>query len=265
MFDLSVLANWSQIISLIVAAIAVVVAIRQNRLGKNKPALTYIPSHLSSPTLIHAGRTLESELEIRYKGRKIQDLRVMQITLKNTTGIPIRKNHIVKPISFTFESGSELLTHPKIDNSFPSDLHVDFTINAPNMACLNFELFNPDDELTVEFVWSGPRAEPKVSARIEGIIDVNRVERDELTADKVYLFLSQIFVTVILLGVIFGIPIALLTGSGLVSDVLNPKDFFGVFANLWGNYDKLRMQPGIPPPSIPPARGEISQSSPQRG
>lgn len=224
MFDLSVIANWSQIISVIVAVIIGLASYQQGRRARRRPTLTYAPDTIFSPFVINADNFLENELEIRYKGKAIQNLRFLQISLINTSSVAIRKSHIVEPIAFIFESGSQLLTVPQVVTCDPPNLRADFVLGAANVVSLHLELFNPGDKLTVKFVWSGSWSEPEVSARIEGITGIDRVEHDELTVNVAFRYLSHVFLSVILLGIAFAVLVASRTGQVVILGLQIPLD-----------------------------------------
>jgi hypothetical protein len=215
----SLLASWAQIISLPVAIIAVLVSVWLYLRGRQRRALGCGFFPISSPILIGAGETVKSDIEIRYKGRDVQELFIVQAELKNTGNVPIRKSHIVEPVTFTFDPGAELLDMPRVTYKIPSDLKVSWDFSQtppdakPNVVGLDFDLLNPGDRFGVEFVWIGPPTEPKVSTRIEGVGKVEPLGREEL--QRWVDWASLVALELVLVGI----------GAFLVYMLVNPSDF----------------------------------------
>ena len=131
---------------------------------------------------IKAGDALKGDIEIRYKGQPVSNLFVARATLKNTGTLPIRKADVIEPLAFTFGNDTELVRHPQISSLRPKNLKVAWkfdTTGSPakvNVAQLDFDLLNPGDELTAEFVCTGKSSLPKLTTRIEGVSDVDLLD-----------------------------------------------------------------------------------------
>jgi hypothetical protein len=171
--DLSFLANLANIVAVLVAIIGIVVMVWQSGRAITKRRLGYEFYPISSPTLIGASRTVESDLEIRYKGRVIETLFILQVRLKNTGNLAIRGEHVSRPITFTFDADAELLAQPRIVDTSPPGLKIGLKSpkrgsgSIPKAVSIDFDLLNEGDQFLIEFVWTGPRIEPKISGHIE--------------------------------------------------------------------------------------------------
>lgn len=173
--DLNSLANLAQISSIPLAIIAILVSIWSFRRNRQRRALTCELNPIESPVEIKGGKALEGEIEILYRDKKVQNLFIIQARLLNSGTLPIRRGDTVIPVTFSFDRGVQLLREPETINRLPSDLNIDWKTGSDddpsvvNVASLDFDLLNPNDELTVEFVCTGLIKMPHVSGRIEGI------------------------------------------------------------------------------------------------
>lgn len=180
--NLNLWASWAQIMSLPVAVIAVLVSVRLYRRGRQRRALACEFGSIVSPIEIRAGEALRGELEIRYKGQNVENLFIVRAKLKNIGNLPIRKSHVIEPVTFAFETSVELLREPEPVHKKPENLKIDWdfgevdSTSKPNTVSLAFDLLNPGDELTAEFTCTGKSTFPKVVARIEGIEEIELLE-----------------------------------------------------------------------------------------
>lgn len=185
---LTTLANWAQIIGLPLAIIAIIVSIWLYRKGRQKRAISCVFDSVASPIEIKAGEALKGEIEIRYMGRAVENLFVVRARLKNAGNLPIRKVDFVTPIRFTFAPGAEFVRPPLIAEKRPKDLGYEWNFSAVgnppvvNTLSVMFDLLNPGDELIVEFVCTGDSKTPTVSARIEGVSQIDVIDPDEVSA-----------------------------------------------------------------------------------
>jgi hypothetical protein len=171
--DISILADWAEVVGLPIAVIGIIVSVVLTmavyQRTRRRPDLSYVIDAVEFPVRVEAGDALRSDIEVHYKGQIVGDLSIVRITLKNTGNAPIRKAQVVKGPTFTFAPDTQLLQEPIIRCKRPEDLEVSLNLVPPNTVTLDFDLFGSDEESTIEFVCSGKNPIPEVSARIEGI------------------------------------------------------------------------------------------------
>jgi hypothetical protein len=218
--DLSLLSGWADIAAALIAFLGLLGLIWQDRRFRDRRALTCNLEAIHTPVHIWATNAeLRKDIKIRYKGKKIKSLFVMQARLKNTGNVPIRKVHVVEPLTFTFHPGAELYDEPLVVYKYPCDLEVSWFFSEtgpnskPSTVSLDFELLNPGDELLVEFVWDGQPIEPKVSARIEGMRKIDSLD-PKLMFKRMEL-ITRLYVAAVLLGL----------GWLTVTVIFNPSGF----------------------------------------
>ena len=177
------LAAWAQIIALPVAVIAVIVSVWLYKRGKQIRALSCVLAPLVSLVEVKAGDALGGDIEVLYKGKKVKNLFVVCLTLRNTGNMPIRREDVREPVTFKFAEGTELLREPAVLRAKPDNLEVGWAVwagGSPALAVMEFDLLNPVDELTVEFVCTGAKELPSVAARMEGISGIEMASVGDL-------------------------------------------------------------------------------------
>jgi len=189
MDDLTLAANWSQILSLLVAVIAIAVSVWLYRRSRKRRALACEFQSIEFPIEVKAGEAYGGDIEIRFRDNPIENLFLVRTRLKNTGNMPIRESEVIQPVTFEFDSDSEVLL-PTISDRRPENLRTHWrngkiSLNFdPRVWPLNFDLLNPDDEVTAEFLCTGKVAIPKVAARIEGISEIGVLDPTEIEKQK---------------------------------------------------------------------------------
>jgi hypothetical protein len=194
--NLTELASWADIVAVIVAVIAIGVSIWLYFRGRERRGLACEFDPVVSPVEIKAGEALGGDIEIRYKGEPVENLFTVRATITNIGNVPVRKSEVVEPFVFDFGDGAELVRRPEIIGTYPENLKVFWrfpnertaevgshslstTSKYEHQAILGFELLNPGEGLTTEFLCTGEARTPEPSARIEGITRIQvRDNRD---------------------------------------------------------------------------------------
>ena len=174
MDTLQTISNWAQIIALPVSIIAIVVSISLYHRARYPAGLTCVFDCPQRPVEIKAGPDLVGDIEIRYRGQTVDNLYLARATIRNSGSVPIRGSDIHRPLAFTFTPEAKLLGQPRIADPCPADLRFDLSIVETSdvpprpSATVRFDLLNPGDHFTVEFIYTGLRSLPGVSSHIAG-------------------------------------------------------------------------------------------------
>lgn len=194
--DLTELANWATIVAVPLAIVTTGITIWLFFRGREKRALACEFDPVVSPIEIKAGDALGGDIEIRYEGQPVENLFVVRAKIKNTGNTPIRKSEVVEPIAFDFGDDAELVRRPEVVERRPENLRADWLLEESvekisdkgtpsseivreNRVFLVFDLLNPKEELTTEFVCTGKAATPGVTARIEGVGSIETLKSGE--------------------------------------------------------------------------------------
>lgn len=180
---LNQLAIWAQIISLPIAIIAILVTVRFFYKGKQKKAISCVFDQIEFPIEIKAGEALDGEIEIRYKGKPVKNIFLVRVKIKNTGNLPIRRSDVIEPLTFTFEPDVVILREPRIIEQNPQNLKATWEPNRSNTTSKEigfmFDLLNPNDEVSAEFICAGNPQLPKATARIEGVGNIDSSDPEE--------------------------------------------------------------------------------------
>lgn len=197
--NLKQVADWAEIIGLIGIPLTIFgfwLAYRSRRI--HRLICEFDP--VTSPLEIKAGEALEGEIEIRYKGQPVESIFIVNAKLENAGNESIRESEVVKPVTFSFGTNAKLIRQPKILHRKPPNLGARWTAtgesSATNVvqlatgpfradqAVLSFDLLNPGDHLTTEFLCTGEPGFPEPTARIEGIREIEVRATDEERAHQ---------------------------------------------------------------------------------
>lgn len=153
-------------------AIMVPIALYMFQLKDKK--LTY---EVVSYSLINLSSTIQDEIEIRFLGEKVTDLSAMNIEIKNSGDMPIRKEDFERNMIIDFGKDAEILK-TSISYKFPSNLTPILSDQGNSMQILPL-LLNPGDHFTIETIVSKTSSDPRFDARIAGIKTPTKISPKE--------------------------------------------------------------------------------------
>lgn len=122
---------------------------------------------VSRTALFSVKEEVKKELEITYKGKKIEDAQLVLIEISNTGNVPIEAEDYKKPISFNFGEEAQVLTAEVIKTD-PEELQASVSIDK-GIVSLTPILTNAGDSLTLKIIVSGLGEVTKASSRIIGV------------------------------------------------------------------------------------------------
>ena len=140
----------------------------------------------------------ESEIELRYGNKTVENVTLSILRITNTGSEPIRQNDYESPIDIRFDSSVEIL-RAKILRKSPENLNIHLSTNHQTISVAPL-LLNAEEYFELEILTSSP-ALPIVEARIAGINEVKETSHDS-KKDWVYYY-----------SVIFGILLIVLYGA----------------------------------------------------
>lgn len=225
---LAMLASWAQIISVPLALIAILLSVWLYRRGKQTKRISCAFDDIVTPVEIRAGDALKGDIEIRYKGKLVDNLFVVRASLKNVGNAAIRKSDVIEPITFSFDPGTEIIKEPHIVRKAPGNLAISWSYDRHNVdnktesVNVGFDLLNPGDYFLVEFVCTGTSQIPSVLARIEGIGQIEIVD----TARE--MLLQRSMNNLLTLAFLIAFMVAALILNALIPD-FEIFSFFNVF------------------------------------
>ena len=122
--------------------------------------------------------TFKSDLEIIYKGKKVEDASAVTIVIKNTGHVPIQKSDYEGGIKLDMPGSAGILTarvSSVPENVFPSFRFENWDADKPNERIIAPMLFNPGDRLSLFLLVSGFGKEVRMSGRIAGVKQIEHM------------------------------------------------------------------------------------------
>jgi len=137
---------------------------------RNRKRLSY--EVLSDVFLISAEKEIEDEVEIRFKGYSVKNVRVLVIKLMNDGHQPIKKDDFEKSVDFIFP-GAKILTAETV-KLHPDNLKTQMAYRDEKLE-IDPALFNRKDYIKFKVLLSNFKT-LKVDARIFGVSKVPEVQ-----------------------------------------------------------------------------------------
>lgn len=132
----------------------------------------------------------KGNIEIRYEGKPVEAIRIINVELRNTGGQPLDASDFVEPIEIHFHDFDELLEYAVV-KTFPSEFSPIITA-CKNVITLQPTLMNQGDWLTVMVLL--PTKNPfqiEIKGRVKGVQTITKYEEP---IDKVrFQYLTGIF------------------------------------------------------------------------
>lgn len=156
--------NWWQGIGVVLAIIALVVTIRQNKRKKLSYQILY------SQPLVDISSQIKNDLKITYKGQEVEQLNILTVKIINNGGISIRSGDFEEQIVFKMRNAKSIVSYA-ISDTRPSNLKT--SINHDNGRLLVAPLLlNVGEYFTIQTIFDGPDRNFELTARIEGISEI---------------------------------------------------------------------------------------------
>lgn len=163
--------KYGLIIGIIGAAAAIVVPSIVYYLQNKKKKLVF--EEIQNLAVINVKKDFKDKIEIKYAGKIVHNLFVSTARFKNKGSLSIKENDIIKPIEIIFVK--KILEADVIEVS-PKCIEVQLdTISEGKSVQCKFNLLNPNDYFTLQFVSLEKLSTPEINPRIEGLSKIDIV------------------------------------------------------------------------------------------
>lgn len=157
-----------------------------------KKTLTY--TVLTNSGLVPVSDEGESNIQIRYKGKAVPKVRLVEIRIKNSGSLPIKPEDYIQPLSLR-------LPNSNILSSEVSDVHslgayIESKLSNSSEIVLSKTLLNPTDFFDVKILLADGAADLSVVGRIVGVSKIQNLTGREV---NYYILLSLVAVNVLAL------------------------------------------------------------------
>ena len=147
----------------LIAAIVVPIAIYY--LQNKKKKLIY--EEIQNLSVINVKNDFKDKIEIKYDDKIVDNLFVLTAKFKNKGSLSIKENDIIKPIEIIFD---KKILKPDVIETSPQGIEVQLdTVSEGKSVHCKFNLLNPDDYFTLQFVSLEKLSTPTIISRIEGV------------------------------------------------------------------------------------------------
>ena len=144
-------------------------AMNSNFLQREKKGLIF--EEIQNLSVIDINSELKDKIEIKYADKLVNNFFVLIANIKNNGILSIKKNEIIAPIKITFK---EKLLECVVTGVNSPGIEVDLKINKDeNSVECSFNLLNPLDYITLQFVSLEKLSTPTIASRIDGLSNVN--------------------------------------------------------------------------------------------
>ena len=166
----------------------------------------------SSTPLVDVKPEASQDIEIYYQGQQVQNIYLIQLSIKNTGNQPIVESDYSKNLLLMLNTEAKIVDASKV-SSEPPNIEPSIVISSRNYVEFSPFLMNPGDILTVKILAIAPTnssMDVKVDGRIAGVKELEIIAKSDITP------LNITYITAII-----GTVTALL--SGLVSLMFEVK------------------------------------------
>jgi hypothetical protein len=196
-FELITWANWSQIVGVLLSAAAIAYSIWTYRRSNRRRALSCTFRSSPKPDCDVVAVGPDGKPALLCNGCYVQRFAYSTAIVINSGTDCIKRAEIYEPLTFTFASDVNLIGAPRIVERRPKNIGVFIDANS-NTFTVGLDLLNPREEVSVQFVHSGRMEDlPDVTARIEGISEIDFVSPPEIK--ELYISLALVWILMVML------------------------------------------------------------------
>lgn len=116
---------------------------------RRKKSLVY--ETITDTSLISVGKSIESEVDITFRGNKVEDVHLLQVKIINNGNEHVKEEDFKKPITFKFNPEVEIMDKSAEEKS-SENIQVSFNLKAENIVEIIPNLLNQKDWFIVNFL-----------------------------------------------------------------------------------------------------------------
>ena len=173
MKEISAYSRFWPAVKLAVTFLGIIVAISQFTAARQSKSLAF--SLIARSLIVNSPQAGLGELEVSYRGEKIQKLESLTVRFENTGNIRINTRDFERPVKVIFGYQSQIVS-AKLSDASPPGLRPKIS-TAANVVRIEPLMLNPKDRFALTVFVSGATGVPVVDARISGIREVTYSDR----------------------------------------------------------------------------------------
>ena len=157
-----------------------------------KKTLTY--TVLTNSGLVPVSTEVKSDIQIRYKGKLVPEVRLVEIRIKNSGSLPIKPEDYIEPLRLQLPN-SRILSSEVMD-AHSLGASIETKLSNRSEIVLSKTLLNPTDFFDVKILLTDGDADFSVVGRIVGVSKIQNLTGREV---NYYILLSFVAVNVLAL------------------------------------------------------------------
>jgi len=122
---------------------------------------------LTNSSLIFVSDNVKDNIQIRYKGKIVPNVRLVEIRIKNSGSLPIKPEDYIEPLSIQFPN-SKILSNEVID-IHSLGIYIETELSDQSEIVLSKTLLNPNDSFDIKTILGEGDTDFSVSGRIVGV------------------------------------------------------------------------------------------------
>jgi hypothetical protein len=163
---------------------------------------------VSNSSVVSISNAIKPDIQIFYKGKLTDDLRLIIIKLQNTGTLPISSKDYEESIQIYFGEAADILDIELVEFS-PKSLVPQFTNNV-NTLILKPLLLNPNDMFILKVIARKASEIIEVKARILGVSDITKsVSNFQISGIHKFTFYSILIIASAVLGFLLSSPFSI--------------------------------------------------------
>jgi hypothetical protein len=192
-----------------------------------KKTLTY--TVLTNSGLVPVSKEVKSDIQIRYKGKLVPEVRLVEIRIKNSGSLPIKPGDYIEPLRIQLPNSKILSSEVRDAHSVGA--YIETKLSNQSEIALSKTLLNPTDFFDVKILFADGADDLSVVGRIVGVTKIQNLTGREV---NYYILLSFVAVNVLAL-------IARLLGL-LDYRIIIILQIFTLLVGVWMSFD-IRNKP----------------------
>jgi hypothetical protein len=137
---------------------------------KQKKKIGLIYNQNQTLSLLSVKDNIKDKIEIKYDGQQVTNLYLTTASIKNIGNVPIRQSAFVSPIRIRY---NEKIIDCTVIRMIPKGIDIKLNLNVDeNLVECEFDLLNPKDSFTLQFISLEKLSKVSIICRIEGLSEI---------------------------------------------------------------------------------------------
>lgn len=139
----------------------------------NREKKSLVLEELQNLSVLNIEKGFKDKIEVKYLNNILKNLYVSTVKIENNGNTSIDKSEVIEPIEINY---TKTFIECTVMEKVPVDIGITLETNpTSNSVTCKFDLLNPHEFFTLQFISSDKLNPPKITSRIKGISEINRI------------------------------------------------------------------------------------------